>query len=64
LAVSPSGDFKSEKANGMNAILQFTFRESIVKFILEEVAEVPTFQSKLFAVTSKLHTPERHTLHF
>src|SRR5258707_2537802 len=61
LAVSPSGDFKSEEGKRMNAILQFTFRESHRKIYLEEVAEVSHLSVEAFCRYFKLHTQKTYT---
>ena len=61
LAVSPSGDFKSEEGKRMNAILQFTFRESHRKIYLEEVAEVANLSVEAFCRYFKMHTQKTYT---
>ncbi|MBI1770495.1 MAG: helix-turn-helix transcriptional regulator [Bacteroidetes bacterium] len=61
LAVSPSGDFKSEEGKRMNAILQFTFRESHRKIYLEEAAEVAHLSVEAFCRYFKMHTQKTYT---
>jgi AraC-like DNA-binding protein len=61
LAVSPSGDFKSEEGKRMNAIFQFTFRESHRKIYLEEVAEVANLSVEAFCRYFKMHTQKTYT---
>jgi len=61
LAVSPSGDFKSEEGKRMNAILQFTFRESHRKIYLDEVAEVANLSVEAFCRYFKMHTLKTYT---
>jgi AraC-like DNA-binding protein len=61
LAVSPSGDFKSEEGKRMNAILQFTFRESHRKIYLEDVAEVANLSAEAFCRYFKMHTQKTYT---
>ncbi len=61
LAVSPSGDFKSEEGKRMNAILQFTFRESHRKIYLDEVAEVSNLSVEAFCRYFKMHTQKTYT---
>jgi len=61
LAVSASGDFRSEEGKRMNAILQFTFRESHRKVYLEEVAEVANLSVEAFCRYFKMHTLKTYT---
>jgi len=61
LAVSPSGDFKSEEGKRMNAILQFTFRESHREIYLDEVAEVANLSVEAFCRYFKMHTQKTYT---
>jgi len=61
LAVTPSGNFKSEEGKRMNDILQFTFRESHRKIYLEEVADVSNLSVEAFCRYFKLHTQKTYT---
>jgi AraC-like DNA-binding protein len=62
LAVSPSGDFKSEEGKRMNAILQFTFRESHRKIYLTEAADVAYLSVEAFCRYFKMHTQKTYTV--
>src|SRR5258706_13949935 len=61
LAVSPSGNFKSEEGKRMNAILQFTFRESHRKIYLDEAADVANLSVEAFCRYFKMHTQKTYT---
>ena len=61
LAVLPSGNFKAEEGKRMNAILQFTFRESHRKIYLEEVADVANLSVEAFCRYFKSHTRKTYT---
>jgi AraC-like DNA-binding protein len=61
LAVSPSGDFKTEEGKRMNAILQFTFRESHRKIYLDEVADIANLSVEAFCRYFKQHTQKTYT---
>lgn len=61
LAVTPSGNFKSEEGKRMNDILQFTFRESHRKLYLDEVADIANLSVEAFCRYFKLHTQKTYT---
>lgn len=61
LAVTPSGNFKSEEGKRMNDILQFTFRESHRKIYLGEAAEVANLSVEAFCRYFKVHTQKTYT---
>lgn len=61
LAVTPSGNFKSEEGKRMNDILQFTFRESHRKIYLNEVADISHLSVEAFCRYFKLHTQKTYT---
>jgi AraC-like DNA-binding protein len=61
LAVSPSGNFKSEEGKRMNDILQFTFRESHRKIYLNEAADVANLSVEAFCRYFKVHTQKTYT---
>jgi AraC-like DNA-binding protein len=62
LAVTPSGNFKSEEGKRMNDILQFTFRESHRKIYLNEVADISHLSVEAFCRYFKLHTQKTYTV--
>jgi AraC-like DNA-binding protein len=61
LAVTPSGNFKTEEGKRMNDILHFTFRESHRKVYLEDVADVANLSVEAFCRYFKLHTQKTYT---
>jgi len=62
LAISVTGDgIKPEEGKRMNAILQFTFRESHRKIYLHDVAEVASLSVEAFCRYFKQHTMKTYT---
>lgn len=61
LSVTPSGNYKSEEGKRMNAILEFTFKESHRKIYLHEVADVAHLSVEAFCRYFKLHTRKTYT---
>ncbi|HCW06071.1 MAG TPA: AraC family transcriptional regulator [Cytophagales bacterium] len=61
LSVNPSGNYKSEEGKRMNAILEFTFKESHRKIYLHEVADVANLSVEAFCRYFKLHTRKTYT---